>query len=787
MADRQTFAFQVGAPVEGATNGRAAYRGGDVLGGGFRGGDASPAAANPTDFGGQAGTFFDNLMKPYAERKAREAFIKGMTDQMYAEAGKEIRTGNGILPHIFGPSAYEEGAIFYEARARASKAQAEWQADEDELKQLPPNEVAKAWAQKLEQSKTGDPFTDDAIEKSLLEASGPMLQSVAKARYTWQQETTVKNQQVAWDQAADAFQRQAESFASTTSPSETDINGYAMALRSYTQGIMKPAGQEDESYIKSLTNSFRSIVQKGYGHAATALVKDGILDVLKPEDRVRLEDSYNKYGGIAIGEAAGEFSEQIDVLQGQIEFGQLTGQQIIAEYDKLNEAIKRKTGFDIDYFDTKDEQNAIKGVWDARRRAYEKQEARQWELQREAARQQFELSKDEARARAEAAAAEAAWRSANPGSAMVAGAVKADAMQARAYVAYQDNDFVGMDRAFKSGITSAQVKEQITSTVGSAVYAGYSQEFEGLHQKYRGMLGADPALAKEYFGQQWPAMLHYDKLLSGGATPAVAFAMAFGDDIQYTPNGDEVGKARKDVAAWSNEKGTPGLISRIFGGEEKLNTSGYQELANLIGREFATDNKYGGAALSNETLMLTAYTRAKANGQFEKYGKLGWANKPNTTPLYRIMQMQPQEASAAIVATIDLHLKNVGFAEGASADEYSIVRGRNNGKGVTIVVPTGEEGLDFTKTVVITDDEFVASGRELRKRRVSGYTPDAKQVQRTANKQGPLDAAGRGRMTARLEDLNQQLTSAKANKASGEVISNIQRQIDAVRARLNVR
>lgn len=718
---RQTFAFEVQAPAQAPLDrgGGPSYRGAEIVGGRTISGDASPAGQNPVNFGAQLGGFFDNLLKPYAERKARENFIKGMTDQMYAEAGQEIRAGDGFLTQVFGPTAYEEGAIFYEARNRVAKAQSEWAADEDELKKLPPQEVAKAWAQKLEQSKTGDPFTDDAIESSLLEASGPMLQTVAKARYSWQQETTVKNQQMAWGSSATAFQQQAASFAKTSSPTDEDVLGFETAVNNFLAGMQQPAGQDDESYRKSISSSFRRMIQDGNGHAASALMRRGILDILSPEERIRAEDQYLKYGKISTGNAAASFVDDINVLQGKLAFGELDGITAVKEARLINEKIKRATGFDLDYFDTDDQESILKGVWSAAKSAADKLDERQWQMEREDIRDQRADEREMLKAQVEASSAEAAYASDSPGSAMVAGAVKDDTMQARLYAGYQDNDFPGLSRSYKDGLTSSNVKTAITNTVNSAIYTGYSPEFEGLHGKFEGMLKQNPAMAKEYFGNQnWAAMLNYRKLLSGGASKQAAFTQAFGDDIQYSPDGSQVSAARKDIREWVAENAQPGRLSRIFNGEYKLNSSGIGELANMIGREVAVDGKFGGAALSNETLMTTALARARNNGQFEKYGPLGWSNRPGTKPLYALLGYTAgnrQQGEEIITAVINRRLKDVGFSEGAYADEYSIVRGKFNGQDTLLVVPVEDGVLTHRKGVVITLDQFKKADARFRK------------------------------------------------------------------------
>lgn len=756
---RQSFAFEAQAPAQRALEGGPQYSGAQLVGGRTTGSDQSPAGLNPTNFSGQIGGFVDNLLKPYAERKAKQRFIEGMTDQMYAEAGEEVRAGNGILTQIFGPSAYEEGAIFYEARERVAKAQSEWQADEDELKRLPPREVAKAWAEKLEQTKTGDTFADAAIESSMLEASGPMLQSVAKARYGWQQQTTIDNQQRAWKAGAAAYQAQAASFASTADPSADQIEGYEAATNNFLAGIAMPAGQDEESYRKSVSSAFRQMIQQGNGHAATALVRRGILDVLTPEERIRAEDQYERYGKIAAGNSAADFMPQINVLQGKLTMGELSGEEAVGELRKINEQIKRATGFDFDYYDTDDQEAALKGVWSAMKAAEDKRIAREQQIQDRQEDQQFQVQLAQQKAEAEAANARGAFASDSPGSAMVAGAVTESAMQAQVYAAYQDNDMTGLSRAFRDGITSPNVKNLIQNTVSSTVFSGYTQEFDGLHKKFEAMLSVDGAIAKEYFGAQYAPMLNYRKQLSGGASKQIAFDLAFGDDIQYSPDGKEISKARKDVSEWVSEQGQPGLLSRIFAGETKLNASGVQELSNMIGREMATDNKFGGATLSNETLMTTALARVRANGQFEKYGRLAWSNRPGTVPLHKVIGLQQQEANALIPAVINHHLKKAGYAAGADGDEYTIVRGRYNSMDTLIVVPVEDGVLNHRKSVVLTASQFRAAGQEYRKLKVAGYKGSEQ-----AAKQQPISRAEHTQVQTDLAAARKRLASAQAEK-----------------------
>lgn len=739
MADpRQTFAFDVGAPVQGSIDPGGGYRASNVQGGQSVSGDRSAAAlGTQADFGAQLGDYFDKLTKPAQERAARQRFVKGMTDQMYAEAGHEIRSGNGILTKIFGPTDYEAGAILYEGQNRVAEAMQEWSSREDELKKLPKDKVAQEWAGLLERTNTGDPFLDDMISQDMLKQSAPMLQSVAKANYKYGQELVVKSQQRAWSQKAVAFQAQAQQFFDTSDPTEEQSAGFEAGLQSYLDSFQPPAGQEEESYRKSLGSAFRMMIRQGAGHAATALMQRGVLDMLPEDERVRAEDQYYTFANRAAGETAPQFMNDIDLLQGKMEFGQLTGAEAVKEMSRINDKIKRFNGFDADYFDTADQENAVKGVWSARRRALEKQEDRAYQAEREDAREARQDQREQMKAAVEAQNGVTAYTSQNPAAAVAGGAATDSALSAAIYQGFQNNDFAGMLRSYKSGKTAKEVTSFIQNTVAATVNTGYTKEFDGLHTKFEGMMKVNPTLAKEYFGDQYPKMLQYRKLLTS-QSPQTAFTQAFGDDVQYAVDNPTTAAAKKRITKWVNNEATPGFFARNIGGAQELNASGKAALVNLIGRDVAVDSKFAGADLSNETVMKTAYDRARGNGSFEQYGNLGWTNRVGTTPLRSIMGMQQQEADLVVQAVIDHRLKAVGYPDGAGGEEYQITRGRYNGEGQTIVVPVIDGALDGSKTVVIRDEAFkFAATRYKQLRTEDGAKPKS-------NRPGILGLGGPG-------------------------------------------
>lgn len=770
MAEPTSFAFNVPGPFQQDTGGLGGFRGPQIVGGNSTGQNLSPAAVNgQADFGAQLGTFVDGLLKPYAERKARTKFVDGMVGQMYAEAGKEIRP-DGVLANIFGPSDYEEGAMFYEAQQRVAQAQKDWTASEDDLKRLSPQEVSKAWAAKLEGTKTGNQFVDDLIEQQLLEASGPMIQSVAKAAYKHRQETTMIAQSGAWSSGASAYQAVAESFANTAEPTDDQVNGYTLALRNFLGSMAKPMGQDDDSYQKSIVNSYRNMMRDGNGHAASALMQSGILDLLPDDDRRTAEDEYLKFARLSNGKAAGAFISDIDALRGKIEFAEISGPAAVAEARRINELIKRKTGFDFDYFDVSDETSMMNSIWSAAKSAAQRAEDQAFALNLEGIRAQNARELEDHKVQLKADAAALAYQSDSPGSAVAAGAVDSEAMAATLYKGYQDNDFAGLNRSYKDGIpVPPNVSNAIQNTVQSTVYSGWTKEFDNLHAKFEGMMQVNPAMAKGYFGQQnWAAMLNYRRQVQGGATKQVAFALAFGDDIQYNVDGSQNAKARADVLEYVQREGWGAWAGRWITGGSRLNSSGARELASMVSRDVAMDSKFGGGALDNNTLMATTLENVTNTGAFEKVGPLGWSNRPGTTPLWKLLGYTPGtkgEAEDVILATVNYELKKAGFEDGAYADQYNIVRGKFNGQPTLIVVPVEDGVLVHRKSAVITLDRLKGTRDRLKKLSMpnKGMTPQQQAVADYGSK--PLSSFKRKQVSDLLRWAERNVANNLGNQA----------------------
>jgi len=545
---------------------------------------------------------------------------------MYAEAGQEVRAGNGLLTQVFGPSAYEEGAIFYEAQRRVAEAQSAWAAREDELKILPAGEVARQWADHLEAAKVGDQFLDQVVSDDLLKSAPSMLQSVAKAAYKYDQELAVKSQSAAWLANGDAFQAVAESFAVTADPDQDQITGYNTATQNFLNMFIPVKGQTEESYVKNFTNTLRMFGQRGNGHAVTALMRSGASNILSPDALIKVDDMYQRYGQVAISKAAA--SEQTAILQldYDVEWGKVGAETALKRKRAINERLKRRSGFDIDYYDPEDLAGTGRSIMkEAKRLAERADDIAQQEADRED-RQRHDKEMKEAQALLDASLADQAWGAANPAEAAARLGVKEDVLAQRGYSAYASGDFSGMEQAWRSGVPSVRtVKDNLQNTIASQVSDFNEQQFSQVAGKFQGMMGASPALAKEYFGPAFAPMRQYVKILATGGKPATAFAQAFGNDYVYQPSGASIAKANKDMRDYVAGK-QPGWFGRAFGGSYPLSKDAQNVLANLLAREVAQDAGASGQDLTDDDLKDAAIARITANGMFETAGPLGWSN-----------------------------------------------------------------------------------------------------------------------------------------------------------------
>lgn len=722
-AERSTFAFEPARVSQSQPNSQGGFRGIQVQGGDTSVAGGVAAASQFTTPGPEAdriGGFLTELLQPAIERRKKEQFVAGMVDQMSAVSGEEIRVNNkNPLNTIFGPSSYEEGAVFYSAKDAVNKWQANTLADIDNLKRLPPEELTKVVASSFEAMKTGDRFTDLAVETSLIEASQPVIGAIAKERYKWQQGEALN----AWSSAASsggaAFQAAATSLAANSDPSDAGNLAANAARNNFLSSLAKPVGMDDETYRKGLIGFYRSAAEGGNGYAVTALKNSGFLDLLTDEELVKLENAEQRYGNRAISRAATQFAPDIDRLNFNMEFGKISSTEAMAELATINEKVKAATGFDIDLFDYKDVTGAGKNVWTALHAQLQRQEDRKWQLEDMARREKFETEQKEREAADEAAQVQTVWAAGRVKTAMAAGIGSTGNFDILAQADYAAGNWTNILRSYNndqwvSNLVKDQVQAQITSSIGQE----YNKDFEGGYRKFTQLNKLKPAAAMAYYGDLYAPMLAYERMVTTGrVSPTQAFQRAFSNPAQYAPAPDMTKEAASAIDSWikSNRGSTWG--STLGFGRRDLTASGQAALKASMARQLGVMMK--NTDIPAEALVPNLYQDLIRSGAYEDYGRLGWSNKPGTPNLGRQLGLLQDEADEVVQSVIDRKLKATGFRDGVRGDNFDIRRIKDQqGRPLLAVTPYDDEDGAGT-TALIPFSEFKSYADSVRAGRVA--------------------------------------------------------------------
>jgi len=662
--------------------------------------------------GGELGGFFADLMEPHVRARQQQEFIRGAVEQMSRQAGDEIRASSGGFSKIFGQSAYVEGAVTYSVQRRVNEWGANTLAAKDDLKKLPPDELAKYVSNSIEELSSGDPYTDSMVQAAVFEATGPVIQTIAKERHIWEQGNATQNFTSNLGAAADLYQQLGEAAARQTALDEDGGAAFAQATSNFKAAAMKPAGMDDDTYRKSLGIMVKSLSQSGRGHAATALLRSGVLDVLDEADRVKAEDAYDRYGNKAVKQAllSPELTEELTALNAESKLvalgrsvpGGVTGH--IQRWRDLNDKLKRVTGFDIDLYDAEDAVAKGMTVLDGVISRENRLEARRWTIEDMATRHQWELDKEARDATEASTAATMAWAMGAPRTGMLSG-VSAKELETLANNDYARGDFSGMVRAFvNEKWTSTTVANKLQAHVEGSIGDQYTEATRLAHQQWQQLNQENPAAAMAYYGKWYPQMLNFDRLQTGGMAPSLSFQRAFQNPAQYSTiampqqRRKEAGEAIK-VAISDMQSGWYNPFGRT-----NLNEGSQQTVYDAIWADAAVLAQNSSEPMG--VLVQRATAVAQANGSLERYGALAWRNKPGTSPLGQMLGLQEDEADKVVTAVIGNRMTKAGFAAGAKGDSYTVQRLRDEKNQPVLYVSAWDEGKAREVAVTIPFTEF---------------------------------------------------------------------------------
>ena len=673
---RQTFATAPVAPAQSRASFSGESAGARVIGGESQGGVVGADITTPGPIGGELGEFFGRIMEPYIQRRQKEGYLKGAVAQMGAAAGEEIRASNGGFSKIFGPTSYESGAIFYSANRAVADLGNELMGDMDELQRMKPSEFAKVIADKVEGLQTGDSFTDQATQAAMFENLGPWVQAHSKANYVWQQKESRKSWADNMNSQSDLLQGGSVTLAKLSDPSDGESTALAQLGDNFAAAAMKPADMDETTYKEAVSDFIRGAAQKGNGHAIKLLMDRGFASVLDEDERQELKDQVLRYGNRATGEAMQDpaIMKMVNDLRVKETLGEYTAEEVSASMEAINQAVRRKTGFDIDIFDWKDVDGSVRSTVAAAKAAYDRGESRRWQIE----------DREDAKAYAASLKAQAVAQIGTmygSGDIKVALAAKIGTTADYDLLSMQDynaGNFAPLVRNYRVGsFVSRLVSDQMQNKVGQSLGEQYTDATKMAHAEWKVMYTTHPAAAAAYYGKYHPMMLNFDNL-QGSLGPNLAYQRAFKNPARYS--GMQMNPAQRKeatraiTAAVSSEDPWKWVFTdtQLPFQRRGLNAHSQRIMKDVLWDQntIASQN----SSLSMDIITAQSTEQMVRNGRLERYGPLMIQNAPNTKPLGELLHLKTEDADAVVMGIIDAKLKTAGVKSGVYGDEVAVER-----------------------------------------------------------------------------------------------------------------
>ncbi|HKR17046.1 MAG TPA: hypothetical protein VJS46_06680 [Rhizorhapis sp.] len=702
---RNSFAFNPAAPVQSRERVGGSFRGAQLVGGRSTGGTGGADQFTPAQpMASGLGQFFEQLMAPHVQRRQDEVFWDGFTAQSQRKAGEEIKSRGGIISEIFGPTGYEEGAVFYRANTNVENWANKKLAEVDDLKRLSPEDLSKTIYADYQGLLTDDPLVNQTIQAGMFKAAQPVLDAVYKAQQQWKQQEG-KTQQASFIMAR-AERQQAYLSDERNIPDQATID---QMTADFLDATRKPYGMTDESWHDNIVTVTRRMAQMGYGYGVQAFMKAGLLDTLPPEDQLKLEDGLLRYAGRATAKALGQPAIMEDL-------GKLKAEEALVRIGRpvpggaaghmqrlqaLNDRIKRVTGFDHDLFDAKEIVQGGMSVVEGIASFEEKRRARLEALDDMETRHRWDTEKDEQEEAEAATAAHAAWATGDVKEALLTGKVKESDFEIIANNALAQGQYDGLARAFGKGWLSGVVRSKTQAAARNSIGKQYTDGTKRAYEQWQAMRKINPAMTQAYYGPTLMAQMENFHRQVGTIGPNMAFQQAFNNPFQYSTASWPVAKQREAKAAIKkivDSRGERGWFGR------GLNESAREALTETIWRESAviaqnSDRLPDDIAIDTGKAVLQ-------DGRFEGYGRLGWRNPEGMSTIGSLIGLQgnPEMADSVVADMIDRRLKAAGFADGAGAERYNIMRLNDEHDHPALYVRAGAG--DEARTVIIGLADF---------------------------------------------------------------------------------
>ncbi|ANH51101.1 internal virion protein [Pseudomonas phage VSW-3] len=610
------------------------------------------------------------IIEPQIQKIQTEKFLEGAQRVAQGDALKDIVDEQPWFTQIFGPSSSTQGARAVAQMKGVDDYLTSVANEMPELRKLSSEEFGKQITNKMGDFLTGDSVADAAIQMKMVESTGSLFKAHTKANYKYTQDTMQQNISGYMRSGGAKLQALSANLLDGTM-SKSD---YEAAQAEYVGNLLPLEGQSPESYWAAIEESTIDALANSNHHAANAIFDSGVFNSAPAEMRKKMLDARHKYEA-QTQEVAGfdVYGPRIGQLKGMAAAGQLTGNQILSEVDKINADYSARYGINRPLFKRKEFESILSGNISS---IYNRAEQDRRDLARE--------GRADARADAkERAKAETDLRK----SQQLTGLIQMGAGNMAGLAGYS------ADEINNAVFTGAQVIAAKGGNVGEYLVNQYNNGGEHVNPLYKNKLQAGMRAAKQeghsgkafetsygmykqlsqtsggkgaamaYLGDDAVRMMKYDQFVQNKLAPEVAYQLSFGEALDNSRKSSDKDIQKQLVKTVENAE--PGMFGKLFGDSMSLTEQSKRVLTTAVGQNY--DKLATNAALDDDQAMKIALNVAK--GELDVVGPYVYQKGTDRKPVYQMIGADEKTAGRVFAQFINNRAKENGMTNTLPGEE----------------------------------------------------------------------------------------------------------------------
>lgn len=664
-----------------------------------------------------AGGFIDGKVK----QAEQAAFVEGQQKAMQGQAIEEIIKDQPWYSKILGAGAdVIEGARQWHAADRANQLATDIERRMDIWKTYDPKTAQAEFNRSLEALKTGDEATDMAITQQVLKAYPTLMKAQSKEHWGYLQANAATAWEKSYQSVAERLQSAGKGLVEgkLTDEDMADLKMNALAT------ILPVPGMDEENYKKALYTNAVVSAQRGDLFMLNALTDNGMLDMLKPEQRLAVEKAQASGHTKVHGDYSRDRVESLSAFFATMALPPdgYTVKQAHQTIDQINVDFKKATGSKEDFFPV---DRTIGNLKDLNIKIQQSQYARADAMRKYAERLEEVASRESDKAAVAALKEETERREQSQilsdvvggriGNAFGIAGLNPDKVNSVAMTAFnearagrltgQDGKPVPAEQLLSSNYNgNQQAIRPVQAALRGALMPfktslAWGENFDALNDEYQRIRNANPDAATAYYGDFDKHLKRYQYELNtiavvNGGKPLTAndrmsaFNSAFVNPPPPLSN-SEADKAdfRKGIMSDVQQAGLFGYGPNQY----NLRPSMQRVVVDAIADDAREYQRYDPSG-PRDTAARSALVAAKANG-LEIQGSFAWRRGRNDEPWDALLRhaMLPQDAGRFTDKVINDRLNRDGMRIDQAAD-VQVFRQKQNGEDVLMVQAHNEDG-----------------------------------------------------------------------------------------------